>query len=292
MCAVNEFGQTRAIAQLWKEFLLEIRFRYESSCFIPGISEKQPDQSTLIAPDLSKCLLHQKLEMLNCCIKKKLDRQRMEIESFLDAKELKQPLKANDSEDDEDSADFYDCEEDDSLMLKEKNLKAEDVTLILKEAESVFEPANAEGRLKRFGEIYLLDRPSEAVYVPITQESTPMTEDMLEQHASVLVSLGSGDDAAMLRAKIQSASLLSDMQSFKAANPGCILEDFVRWYSPRDYIESEDIDGVVKNGVLSQRMTVPGNIWLEAWDQAKNIPARRQKRLFDDTKEAENVSLS
>ena len=119
-----------------------------------------------------------------------------------------------------------------------------------------------------------------------------MTEDLLEQHASVLVSLGSGDDAALLRAKIQSASLLSDMQSFKAANPGCVLEDFVRWYSPRDYVESEEMDGekLVKKGMLSQRMTVPGNVWLEVWGQAKSIPARRQKRLFDDTKEAENVS--
>jgi len=97
MCAVNEFGQTRAIAQLWKEFLLEIRFRYESSCFIPGITAKQPDQSSLTAPDLSKCLLHQKLEMLNCCIKKKLERQRMEIESFLDAKEGKQQSITNEN---------------------------------------------------------------------------------------------------------------------------------------------------------------------------------------------------
>ena len=40
---------------------------------------------------------------------------------------------------------------------------------------------------------------------------------MIEQHASVLVNLGSSDDAALLRAKIQSASLLSDMQSFKVA---------------------------------------------------------------------------
>ncbi len=42
-----------------------------------------------------------------------------------------------------------------------------------------------------------------------------MTDDMLEQHANVLVNLGPSDDAALLRAKIQSASLLSDMQSFK-----------------------------------------------------------------------------
>ena len=36
---------------------------------------------------------------------------------------------------------------------------------------------------------------------------------------------------------MQSACLLSDMEAFKAANPGCVLGDFVRWYSPRDWIE-------------------------------------------------------
>ena len=25
------------------------------------------------------------------------------------------------------------------------------------------------------------------------------------------------------------------MESFKAANPGCVLADFVRWHSPRDW---------------------------------------------------------
>lgn len=37
-----------------------------------------------------------------------------------------------------------------------------------------------------------------------------------------------------------SASLLSDMESFKAANPNGKLEDFIRWYSPRDWIENND----------------------------------------------------
>ena len=36
-------------------------------------------------------------------------------------------------------------------------------------------------------------------------------------------------------------------------------------------------------------MRIPGNIWLETWHTAKPVPARRQKRLFDDTKEAEKV---
>lgn len=37
-----------------------------------------------------------------------------------------------------------------------------------------------------------------------------------------------------------SASLLSDMESFKAANPNGKLADFIRWYSPRDWIEDND----------------------------------------------------
>ena len=36
-------------------------------------------------------------------------------------------------------------------------------------------------------------------------------------------------------------------------------------------------------------MEIEGNIWKEAWDSAKPVPARRQKRLFDDTREAEKV---
>lgn len=36
-------------------------------------------------------------------------------------------------------------------------------------------------------------------------------------------------------------------------------------------------------------MEVPGNAWQEAWENAKPVPARRQRRLFDDTREAEKV---
>ena len=36
-------------------------------------------------------------------------------------------------------------------------------------------------------------------------------------------------------------------------------------------------------------MRQPGNMWVESWDSAVPLPAYRQKRLFDDTKEAEKV---
>ena len=32
------------------------------------------------------------------------------------------------------------------------------------------------------------------------------------------------------------------MEAFKAANPGATLGDFVRWYSPRDWVEEEGSD--------------------------------------------------
>lgn len=81
----------------------------------------------------------------------------------------------------------------------------------------------------------------------------------------------------------------------QAANPGCVLEDFVRWYSPRDYLEEEVVNekgNKMVKGELSARMKIPGNMWVEAWETARVTPARRQRRLFDDTKEAEKVTCS
>jgi hypothetical protein len=42
-------------------------------------------------------------------------------------------------------------------------------------------------------------------------------------------------------------------------------------------------------GRLSLRMRVQGNIWEDNWHNARPCPVRRQKRLFDETKEAEKV---
>lgn len=42
-----------------------------------------------------------------------------------------------------------------------------------------------------------------------------MTEDMLEEQAEVLVQLGTHAEGAALRARMQSACLMSDMEAFK-----------------------------------------------------------------------------
>lgn len=97
-----------------------------------------------------------------------------------------------------------------------------------------------------------------------------------------MVRLGDDARASEMRARMMSASLLSDMEAFKAANPGAELCDFVQWYSPRDWKPNN-------GGELSDRMLLPDNPWVEAWTVARPVPAARQRRLFDETREAEQI---
>uniref|UniRef100_A0A8C8MJN0 Rab3 GTPase-activating protein catalytic subunit n=1 Tax=Oncorhynchus tshawytscha TaxID=74940 RepID=A0A8C8MJN0_ONCTS len=141
-----------------------------------------------------------------------------------------------------------------------------------------------EGRLHPHGKLTLLNS-KEPLYIPVTQEPAPMTEDLLEEQSEVLAKVGTSAEGAHLRARMQSACLLSDMESFKAANPGCTLDDFVRWYSPRDYFEEEVVDesvDTVVRGDLSARMKIPGNMWMEAWATAKTTPEAEKCSLAQE----------
>uniref|UniRef100_A0A4W6EJU8 Rab3 GTPase-activating protein catalytic subunit n=1 Tax=Lates calcarifer TaxID=8187 RepID=A0A4W6EJU8_LATCA len=304
VCLVNyNHGGLRAVAHLWQEFVLELRYRWENNYLIYGLASGPPD--------LRCCLLHQKLayvpaQMLNCCIERK--RARDEARKVLEgsretehktsgsgqnscpspesatgtatastsAREVS-PGKSWDSWSDSED-EFFECLSDQGEVEAPHT-------------EGEKNGSKAEGRLHPYNNMTLLNS-TEPLYVPVTQEPAPMTEDLLEEQSEVLAKLGTSAEGTHLRARMQSACLLSDMESFKAANPGCVLEDFVRWYSPRDYIEEEVVDekgNKVVKGELSARMKIPGNMWVEAWETARVTPARRQRRLFDDTKEAEKV---
>ena len=142
LCLLTDLAGTKAFAQIWKEFLLELRYRYDNSVLIPDLNikhkTKTDDVDKLTLPDLSRCLLHQKLQMLNCCIQKRLERQKME----LSGSNFKQNISnLNDNEDDDDE--FFDCEDEESIK--------------------------PDGRLKKFNKQMLLNKPNEPLYVPITQ---------------------------------------------------------------------------------------------------------------------------
>lgn len=71
-----------------------------------------------------------------------------------------------------------------------------------------------QGRKERT-KMKLLNSPAEWIYAPMTQDPLPMTEDMLEEQTEMMEQLGSDAEASELRARILSASLLSDMEAFK-----------------------------------------------------------------------------
>ncbi|XP_065162898.1 rab3 GTPase-activating protein catalytic subunit [Atheta coriaria] len=256
--ALYSLGGARAVAHIWFEFVQEMRYRWERSIMIPGLAPGFPDART--------CLLHQKLQMLNCCIERKKSR-----ESAIVDKEFESFDEGNSSEEE-----FFDAD-DEQLSEEQKSRQR-------------YLPWNQPvGRLGKFESMKLI-KTGNQLYIPITQEPVPKTEDQLEEYTDILLKLGSDAQGSELRARMMSASLLSDMESFKAANPGSILEDFIRWYSPRDWIEDEEEDewGQPK-GHLSSRMLIANNTWVETWNSAKAVPANRQRRLFDDTREAEKV---
>ncbi|XP_041431611.1 rab3 GTPase-activating protein catalytic subunit isoform X1 [Xenopus laevis] len=299
LCMVNFYhGGVKGVAHLWQEFVLEMRYRWENNFLIPGLANG--------SPDLKCCLLHQKLQMLNCCLERKKARDEgkkgnplySSSESSVNktASDLLSPVEADKSKYEvakswdswsDSEEEFFECHSDTEELKESGQESARKAKEETKENPS----PKPEGRLHQSGNLMLLNS-GEPLYIPVTQDPAPMTDDLLEEQSEVLAKLGTSAEGAHLRARMQSACLLSDMESFKAANPGCCLEDFVRWYSPRDYIEEEVMDdkgNKIFKGELSARMKIPNNMWVEAWETAKPIPARRQRRLFDDTKEAEKV---
>lgn len=106
------------------------------------------------------------------------------------------------NEDADDEDEFYECDED---MEEEE-----------KSSGSRSSWDKPDGRIKRCGKLRLL-KSNDQLYIPFTQEPAPMTEDRLEEHAGVLLRLGTDAMGSQLRARMMSASLLSDMESFKVA---------------------------------------------------------------------------
>uniref|UniRef100_A0A673X6E4 Rab3 GTPase-activating protein catalytic subunit n=1 Tax=Salmo trutta TaxID=8032 RepID=A0A673X6E4_SALTR len=251
LCLVNFYhGGVRAVAHLWQEFFLEMRYHLRC-CLLCFRLAGGP-------PDLRCCLLHQKLQMLNCCTKGKRardDGRKMtkggrkrerkvsrstengcvgpESAATVEDTIEVSPRKSRDTwSDSEDEDEFFECLSDTEVVKDGPSTDGKKGGA----KEDGAKAGKPEGRLHPHRKLTLLNS-TEHLYIPVTQEPAPMTEDLLEEQSEVLAKPGTSAEGAHLLACMQSACLLSDMESFKAASPGCTLEDFVRWYSPRDYIE-------------------------------------------------------
>lgn len=264
--------EMKNLAALWNEIVKEIRLHYENGILLERVEEG--------APNLKYNLLHQKLQMINVCIRKKRQSQggdegrrrpQREIRALFDP----DPRGSHTSDTEEDV--FYDTlDSPDDDVLKTPEPSTPPPTF-----------ADSEGRegLKRPLGDSVFCQNGRLLFIPETQDAAPLTEDLLEEQQRLFEEMGTSSEAAVVRQKLQSAQLRSDMEAFKAANPGAVLEDFVRWHSPRDWVAPKE----GQKATVSGRMQEEGNLWMETWKVAESIPAHRQKPLFHFDQEAMKV---
>ena len=230
LCHVNhQFGGLLAVAHLWQEFILEMRFRWEHKILLCGIEKG--------APNLGSCILHQKLQMLNGCIECKVKRESSGFGYGPDSLNVHntpsdsslEPASASSTQNDlhkvgsiasssgdDEEDEFFECEDDedddndeedsndvnagDQATAPKKPMESSLVGKLKKESKgSIDDDASVrsdasqyldsqthrpEGRMVPMKNYSLLCT-GEQLYIPITQEPSPMTEDMLEEHAEV-----------------------------------------------------------------------------------------------------------
>lgn len=240
------YREWKVISILWRDLTSQLR-RFWESC------ELIPDVERVDSPNFEYGHLHQALQMLNCCIA---------------AKQAKRA-----SGDDEMTVDkFYDCD------FSDDNDEEDEFCDAVEDNKQSNQP---EGVLRAHETLELL-RSNVKLNIPITQEAAPMTEKMLDEQTQLLLKADEKlqhNESSAVRSQLHCALLLSDMEAFKAANPSACFEDFVRWYSPNDYVD----------GTLSARFAVPDNLWSQLWTNAKSESVAKQKLLFDYTKVAESI---
>nr|XP_009397182.1 PREDICTED: rab3 GTPase-activating protein catalytic subunit [Musa acuminata subsp. malaccensis] len=210
-------------------------------------------------PDLNSCLLHQQLQVINCSIARK--QRRCIAEESLDS------------------------------ILKEASCDSKGSSSDCK----VYARTSTGDYVLRLGAVHPSENltmleTGEPIFSPKTQEGPVLTEELIKETEEFVLRTGSVGPGC--------SQLLSDMQAFKAANPGCILEDFVRWHSPPDWMDTDsnsqndfsiDEEGSSRRGRLSRRMQEEGNLWHELWEAAKALPAVKQTPLFDEDLAVEGI---
>ncbi|XP_021852729.1 uncharacterized protein [Spinacia oleracea] len=257
---MGSFKTLRKMALFWCRIISELRRLWMEELYIPGIPLNE-------VPDLSFCLLYQQMQFMNCCLSRK-KRRAIATDSL-------------------------------ESLIREAGCDADGVPSSVERITSgsfLYAKTNTGDLVVRLGvshqaENLTLLETGEPVYAPLTQEGPLLTEDLAREAEEFVLRTGSVGAGC--------SQLLSDMQAFKAANPGCILEDFVRWHSPPDWTGNESGnesdastcggDSTSSRGRLSRRMKKEGNLWQELWEAAKSVPAVRQAPLFDEDLAVEGV---
>ena len=154
--------------------------------------------------------------MLNCCIQKKIQRETlykgytsqsnidlnssgMEVENSCDSdsqSENKSRKERQNSDSSSAEDEFYECQDSPNKSPTEldkdvdEKENCENLDTSMSESSSYVDSVSykPEGQLSPCSDLKLL-KTGDQIYIPITQEPAPMTEDMLEEHAEILAKL-------------------------------------------------------------------------------------------------------
>ncbi|KAK1680307.1 hypothetical protein QYE76_041155 [Lolium multiflorum] len=256
---IGSISSVYKMAFFWQSVVVELKKLWSDGQPVPRMSLDA-------APDLNCCLLYQEIQVINCCIARK--KRRKAAKESLDSL-----LKWENSQSNDMSNPWYSNGESRDSGIYASNCSGDYVLRLGADCAS---------------ENLTLLETGEPVYSPTLQEGPIMTAELIKETEELVLRTGSVGAGC--------SQLLSDMQAFKAANPGCVLEDFIRWHSPPDW--SEDCaasngtvgQGSSRRGRLSDRMqTKEGNLWKELWEAAKPIPAVEQTPIYDEDLAVESI---
>ncbi|CAM0906024.1 unnamed protein product [Alopecurus aequalis] len=253
---IGSISSVHKMAFFWQSVVVELKKLWSDGQPVPRMSLDA-------APDLNCCLLHQEIQVINCCTARK-KRQKS-------AKESLDSLLKRESSQSIDNSNYSNGMSCDSGIYA-RNSSGDYVLRLGADCASV--------------NLTLLET-GEPVYSPTLQEGPIMTAELIKETEELVLRTGSVGAGC--------SQLLSDMQAFKAANPGCVLEDFIRWHSPPDWSEDSAVsnatvgEGSSRRGRLSDRMQTKGNLWKELWEAAKPIPAVEQTPIYDEDLAVESI---
>jgi len=146
-----------------------------------------------------------------------------------------------------------------------------------------FSPGRPAGRAGEVQGVYMTNKMR--LYEPCTLDACPLTSDLTQERMVVLSNLHLEPQESQLRTLVEHRVLKSDMQAFKAANPGCVLHDFSNWRALRPRAD--------KAAASLQDAPAPSeaaaDTWQRIWEEAEPLPAVLQQPLFDFQNMAERV---
>jgi len=241
--------------------------RTKNADFAGHLNCSEPD------PDESNCLIGQKLQLFNVCLECILARERREIEILekkVEQMGTKRPRLGDAEPGSESQEGGVDPLGESSKLLDESSagddefFDAEEIGND-RQSESASNVARRDPSGRRCPVVgSSLLSTGEQMFAPYLQRPYPLTDDVVAERRHMLAqqkqltttSTISNARRMEVSKRFQEPKLFSDMQSFKAANPNAVFEDFISWYGNPvnpldDYEELDDASAEIKLEGLS-----------------------------------------